>query len=57
MGNYVSVWWRVRGLRNGNYGGVRGVDIVVDWQMVLMVWFRRWKGWIVENRGTSLGCR
>ena len=57
MGNYVGVWWRVMGLRNGNYGGVRGVDMVVDWQMGLMVWFRRWKGWIVENRGTSLGCR
>ena len=31
MGNYVGVWWRVMGLRNGNYGGVRGVDMVVDW--------------------------
>ena len=23
--------------------------MVVGWQMVLMVWFRRWKGWIVET--------
>ena len=37
MGNYVGLGLRARGLRNGNYRGLRGVDMVVGWWMVLMV--------------------